>query len=153
MTVLILCGAIVIAVLVVTAIYYQVLLYKKTQTQKTKSKELEQLLQERHGRNKESIVILARAVLDDQVTLTEACIRINALSQALPLEEEVMQELRVFQKLAEATQHIPILEKWKALSRKEKQQFDKERESIEAKFKDFVHAASEKIAHHNLLRK
>lgn len=153
MTVFIILGAGIIAVLAAIAAYYQVLLYKKNKERQKQEEDLEQLLKERKDRNLDSIVILARAVLDDQVTMTEASIRINSLSQALPLEAEIKQELLVFQQLAEATQHIPILEKWRALSRKEKKQFDKERESIEEKFKDFIHAVSEKIVHHNLLGK
>ncbi|MFL0799694.1 MAG: DUF2489 domain-containing protein [Agarilytica sp.] len=145
-------GIVVIAILIAIAAYYHVKLYNKNVKHSENEAELRRTLAENRQKNINSVEIIARAVLDDQVTLTEASIRINALVQAIRLEEDKAKELSVFRQLAEATAHIPILEKWKALSRKEKRDFEKERESIEANFRDFVMAASEKIARNNLLR-
>ncbi len=145
-------GIAVIAILITIAAYYHVKLYNKNVKHSENEAELRKTLAENRQKNINSVEIIARAVLDDQVTLTEASIRINALVQAIRLEEDKAKELSVFRQLAEATAHIPILEKWKALSRKEKRDYEKERESIEANFRDFVKAASEKIARNNLLR-
>ncbi len=145
-------GIAVIAILIAIAAYYHVKLYNKNVKYSENEAELRKTLAENRQKNINSVEIIARAVLDDQVTLTEASIRINALVQAIRLEDDKAKELSVFRQLAEATAHIPILEKWKALSRKEKRDFEKERESIEANFRDFVMAASEKIARNNLLR-
>ncbi len=142
----------VIAILVAMAAYYHVRLYNKNVKLSENEAELRKTLADNRQKNINSVEIIARAVLDDQVTLTEASIRINALIQAIRLEEDKAKELSVFRQLAEATAHIPILEKWKALSRKEKRDYEKERESIEDNFRDFVVAASEKIARNNLLR-
>ncbi len=142
----------VIAILVAVAAYYHVRLYNKNVKLSENEAELRKTLADNRQKNINSVEIIARAVLDDQVTLTEASIRINALIQAIRLEEDKAKELSVFRQLAEATAHIPILEKWKALSRKEKRDYEKERESIEDNFRDFVVAASEKIARNNLLR-
>ncbi|MFL0802383.1 MAG: DUF2489 domain-containing protein [Agarilytica sp.] len=142
----------VIAILVAMAAYYHVRLYNKNVKLSENEAELRKTLADNRQKNINSVEIIARAVLDDQVTLTEASIRINALIQAIRLEEDKAKELSVFRQLAEATAHIPILEKWKALSRKEKRDYEKERESIEDNFRDFVVVASEKIARNNLLR-
>ena len=145
-------AATIIAVLSVIAAYYLLLLYKKHRSDKEKEVALRGALEERRGRNKDSIIILARAVIDDQISLTEASIRINALLPSLVLDEKRVEELRVFRQLAEATAHIPILERWKALSRKEKLAYDKERETIEANYQDFVLSAAKNIVDGDILR-
>ncbi len=144
-------AAAIIAVLTAVAAYYLVLLYKKKRSDQQKEEVVRGALAERRGRNRDSIVILARAVIDDQVSLTEASIRINALLPSLSLDEKRQEELRVFQQLAEATAHIPILERWKALPRKEKQAYDKEREAIEANYQDFVLSAAKHIVDSDIL--
>ncbi len=142
----------VIAILIAVAAYYHVKLYNKNVKHAENEAELSKTLAENRLKNINSVEIIARAVLDDQVTLTEASIRINALVQAIRLEDDKAKELSVFRQLAEATAHIPILEKWKALSKKEKRDYDKERESIETNFRDFVVAASKLIVDEQLLR-
>ena len=138
-------AALVLVVLSTVAIYYHVRLYQQLKKQALAEKDLENILNERKARNINSIVVIARAVLDDQVSLTEASIRINALAPTLGLNDSVLEELRVFRQLSEATAHIPILDKWKALSKKEKASFTQERESIESKFADFIKHAAKKI--------
>ncbi len=152
MTFWLIAGLVIIAVLSGVAAYYWVLVYRKQRSDQQKTEALQDALNERRGRNRESIVILARALLDDQVSLTEASIRINALLPSLSLNQASQEKLSVFQQLAEATAHIPILERWKALPRKDKQAFDKEREVIEAKYREFVYAAAKNIAATDILR-
>ena len=93
----------------------------------------------------QSIMFLSRGVLADQLTLTEASIRISGLLDTLDLAEETREQYSVFTQLSEACQHIPILDAWKALPKKEKQRFNKEREYIEENYRDFVLAAAEKM--------
>lgn len=144
-------GIVIIAALSILAVYYMVLLVRKQRSDKCKTEALNVALKERRDRNRESIVILARALIDDQVTLTEASIRINALLPSLSLNDASQEKLIVFRQLAEATAHIPILERWKALSRKDKQAFDKERVAIEATYYDFVHSAAKHIVASDVL--
>lgn len=145
-------GVTVVLVLSGVALYYQVLLQKKNRQTRRNEEGLKAELAERKAKNKKSIMILARAVLEEQVTLTEASIRINALLPTLGLDTERKDELSVFRQVAEATAHIPILDQWKALSRREKQSFEKEIEVIEANFRDFTVAAAEKIVRKDLLQ-
>ena len=93
----------------------------------------------------QSIMFLSRGVLAEQLTLTEASIRISGLLDTLDLAEETREQCSVFTQLSEACQHIPILDAWKALPKKEKQRFNKEREYIEENYRDFVLAAAEKM--------
>jgi hypothetical protein len=92
-----------------------------------------------------SIQILAQSVGTDQISKTEAAIRIGALLEFLGVEESVKEEYSAFFQLAEATAHIPILEKWKALSTKEKLKYDNERLALEDKYGDFVVDAAKRI--------
>lgn len=142
----------VILVLAIVAGYYHYLLHQKNKQLRANEKSLQESFAKKRIENLRSVHIIARAVIDDQVTLTEASIRINALMPVLGLDKHVEEEFSVFRQLAEATAHIPILDKWKALPKKQKRAYDAERENIESDFRDFVVAASEKIVHQNILK-
>ncbi len=145
-------AALIVLSLSSVAVYYHYLLHKKNQRIKANEKELQDTLAGKRQENRRSVHIIARAVIDDQVTLTEASIRINALMPVLGLEKDVEEHFSVFRQLAEATAHIPILDRWKALTKKQKKEYDSERENIESDFRDFVVAAAEKIVHQNMLK-
>ena len=81
--------------------------------------------------HRESIEVLARCVLQKQVSATEAAIRITALSRALPESETDDEFYAAFAQLASATAHIPILEAWQALDNAQRKAFEKERLDIE----------------------
>ena len=142
---------VVVAVLIVlvlsgVAAYYLLQVKKLNLRREEQAKALEQQRKEKSKDALRSIEILAQALLTDQVTLTEACIRINVLSNALTLNEPQNQIISIFTQLSEATAHIPILDAWKKLSTKEKMKFDDERLAIEANYKDFVLDAAKKIS-------
>ncbi|NNC54191.1 MAG: DUF2489 domain-containing protein [Pseudomonadales bacterium] len=81
--------------------------------------------------SRESIHVIARCLLQKQVSSTEAAIRITALAQGLPAPEQRASSYAAFAELAGATAHIPILDDWKALDKKQKHRFDAERAEIE----------------------
>ncbi|WP_185230746.1 DUF2489 domain-containing protein [Teredinibacter franksiae] len=89
-------------------------------------------------KNLNSIEVLLRATLEDQVTLTEACIRTCVLMESLQLPDDEKQRYASFYKLAQATSHIPILAEWKALPTKKKLNFDRERLEQERQYRDFI---------------
>ncbi|VUD48240.1 hypothetical protein TDB9533_01193 [Thalassocella blandensis] len=134
------------------AAYYHVLLYRHKKRQAASADEFKKEIEKRRERGVQSIVILSRAVLAEQVSLTEASIRINALSILL-MDKALIEELSVFRQLAEATAHIPILEEWKKLPTKDKLAYDREREKIEETFKDFVMVTADRIANQGMLSK
>lgn len=145
MTNLLYVGLALVLVLSVVAIYYLVLVHKKRKRDQHNEAELKTALDERRKRNETSIQVIARAVLDDQVSLTEASIRINTISQSMNLNPSTMDALMVFRQVAEATAHIPILDKWRELSKKEQTAFDIERAKIEDNFREFANDAAKKI--------
>ncbi|MBT8150105.1 MAG: DUF2489 domain-containing protein [Gammaproteobacteria bacterium] len=81
--------------------------------------------------SRESIQVIARCLLQKQVSSTEAAIRITALAQGLPEVEQRTSSYAAFADLANATAHIPMLDEWKALDKSKKNSFDLERADIE----------------------
>lgn len=94
---------------------------------------------------KRSLYLLADALLDDKLTHTEGCLRICAIAASLEDQEVIRREYGVLFRVAEATAHIPILDAWQALSKEDKQRFDRERKAIEAKYNDAVIEAAQRI--------
>ena len=136
----------VIVVLAGIACFLHIKLYRQAQAKRRQHDQHVQV----QNRAQKSIEILCRAVVADQVLLAEASIRIAVLLKALDLQENEMSRYSAFTNLANATAHIPILDDWRKLSRKQQQQFDSERENIEAKYHDFVmDAAQAYLARHH----
>lgn len=94
---------------------------------------------------RQSVQIIARALVQKDLSETEAAMRIAWLSQQIKLSEDEAQQVSVFQQLAVATSHIPILDDWKALSKTEKRRLDAERESIELNFREFIQASAKEL--------
>ena len=94
---------------------------------------------------KRSMYLLADALLDDKLTHTEGCLRICAIAASLEDQALIRREYGVLFRVAEATAHIPILDAWQALSKADKQRFDRERQAIEAKYNDAVIEAAQRI--------
>ncbi len=99
----------------------------------------------RSERAHRSIELLARATVADELTVTEACMRIDHLMQQLHEGHRFSQQRRVFTQVAEATAHIPILDRWQALSAADKKRYTLERLRIEGNYRDFVIAACHQL--------
>lgn len=144
----------VVLVLIAVAIVVGLSVVAYRLRQQVKDMEAEQAQQEkalaeqqqakRDSMNK-SIQILAQGLITDQVTKTEAAIRIGALMEFLGVDENTKEEFSALYQLAEASAHIPILEKWKALPTKEKMRYDNERMVLEEQYGDFVMDAAQRI--------
>ena len=93
----------------------------------------------------QSVQILARAMLNEDVTVTEASIRIAYLLHQIDENAPTDDDYKVFFQLREATAHIPILEDWRALSRKEKVAYTAERGKIETTFAEFLMPAARQL--------
>ncbi|TVZ38881.1 GRB2-binding adapter (GAPT) [Alteromonadaceae bacterium 2753L.S.0a.02] len=141
MMVLVIAAALVILILSGVAIYYHWKLHKQRRYQT----EQRQFLEKKQQQNRSSILIIARAMLSEQVTYTEASIRISVLLEASGIHEQEIIQYAVFNQLAQATAHIPILDAWKALSKMEKKKFEKERLRLEGKYRDFLIPAAEQL--------
>ena len=58
---------------------------------------------------RQAIQVIARALLQNDLSDTEAAMRISFLSQQVAATPEELESFSIFQQLAEATSHIPIL--------------------------------------------
>jgi type II secretory pathway pseudopilin PulG len=143
-------GLLVVALIIVAvlATIAGVLLYKvhqKNKAQQVLLEEKEAEIQAQRQRINRSIQILAQASQSDELTLTEASIRISFLLDSLGVGDEVREEFSAFYQLRRLTAHIPILEEWKKLSRQEQNDFDIQRSKHEASYRDFVLDAAVRI--------
>jgi len=137
--------AIFVAALAGYAVYLLVLLARKRANEQQQLKVADKALLEKRKDHQKSIDIIARCLLQDQVTLTEAAIRISTLARAIDSEIVEQQFYLPFDDLAKATAHIPILDNWRQLSKQQKKQFNIEREAIEQTHKLRVLAAAQQL--------
>lgn len=142
-------GVLVIVVLSVIAARLQYKVYRQKKDHEEKLKALEEANQQAQREQREwlnkSIQILAQALHNDELTLTEASIRISGLLDSLDVPVVVKEEFSAFYQLREKTAHIPYLEAWQRLSKAEQKQFDIERLRHEHTFSDFVRDAAKRI--------
>jgi len=139
-----------LAILIIVGLSgYAIYLYFKLRTQTIEKEKKEQELSEelagRREHYRDSVRVICSAIVEEQVSLTEGAIRISMLVSQLELTEQEKGDFQVFFQLTEATSHIPILEEWKNLSKKEKLSYDQEREKLEESFKAFVEDSARRI--------
>lgn len=136
----------VVVVLSVIAAYYLFKLKKHNTYVQGVIDEQERAMVAKQQENHKSIVFLANALLQEQLSSTEASMRISWLAKSIDLSATQQEMVMVFDTLAAATKHIPILEEWKKLTRKQQFQFDKQRLALEEEYKDFILASAQKIS-------
>lgn len=149
LSIVVILGVLIILVLAVVAgrLVYKVYLQKKDRAFKLQTLEAANQKAQTEQRlwvNK-SIQILAQAVHKDELTLTEASIRISGLLDSLDVPADIKTEFSAFYQLREKTSHIPYLEAWQNLSSAEQKKFDLERLRHETTFNDFVMDAAKRI--------
>lgn len=145
LTVLMFVATAIVLLLLSIAIYYHWRLYRQHRQAEERRLGTEKERAGQKQRVLKSIEIICRAMVSDQVTITEGCIRVSVLLRALDLSEQQLSVYSVFFDLESATAHIPILDDWRKLSRKQQNLFDSERESIEEKYRDFVVDAAQRF--------
>ncbi len=91
----------------------------------------------------QGIRVLAGAMVREELTLTEGCMRIAYLLAQVDESAQDKDQYSVFFQLASATSHIPVLDAWKALSPQQKNAYTRERIDIEAAFETFVVEATQ----------
>ncbi|MDG1307202.1 MAG: DUF2489 domain-containing protein [Porticoccaceae bacterium] len=139
---MLLLAAIVLLVVGGYAGYLAVQLYRRRQRLEQSKIALEDQLKTKETEARQSVQIIARALVQKDLSETEAAMRISWLSQQIVLSADEAQHFSVFQQLAVATAHIPILDDWAALKKSEKRRLNAEREGIELTFRDFIQASA-----------
>lgn len=115
---------------------------KLREEQAALARQHEQQAQEQRRYLIDSIRIIASAVLhDEKMTMTEGCIRVKVMLDNLAPHLHQHERFAVIERVYQATQHIPFLEDWKALSRSEKHEYQKEMEQLEKEHGEQVRAA------------
>ena len=123
-------ATVILLVLAAYSLYLAMQLRRQKQQQKAIADSLNEGRATRDEDARQSIQIIARALVQKDLTETEAAMRIGFLSQKVIASEEEATLFSVFQQLAEATSHIPILDDWVMLERSEKRRLTAQRESI-----------------------
>ena len=142
----ILSGAILVIPLAIYAAYLAYQLVKKKSKERELSEKVNSERLEGDKDARQSIQIISRALLQKDLSETEAAMRIAFLAQKLTPSADEATALLIFQQLAEATAHIPILEDWNALERTEKRRLTVEREGIESTYSEFVQDSAAKLS-------
>ncbi len=127
------------------AAYLHFLLRQKERQQRDAQLQLQEKAKEKRDQVNASIQILAQSCGVDQLSFTEASIRIRGLLNSLSVEEAIREEFSAFYQLADATAHIPVLAEWKKLSRSEQNNLQREREKLEQQHREFVQSAAKRI--------
>ena len=138
MTLALRAGALLLIALVIYAGYLSFQLRRQRLVTEGAEKQLAEELASKEAEARQSVQIIARALVQKDLSETEAAMRIAWLSQQIKLSEDEAQQVSVFHQLAVATSHIPILDDWAALSKSEKRRLDSERQTIESNFSEFI---------------
>jgi hypothetical protein len=123
---------------------------EKDAQQKKSANTLSRELAKRQVDAENSIRVIASALTQGQVGLTEGAIRISKLSLFLGERLQSSSQYQIFSKLAEDVAHIPILENWKKLSKLEKTNFEQEKKIIEENLRDSILSSAQKIVDFHL---
>lgn len=148
-TLLIILAVLVVLVLAVVAAVMQYKVHKQKQDHKVLAEQQQAKSDAQRVRVNKSIQIIAQTVGTDDISLTEASIRISVLLDSLSVDDSVREEFSAFYQLTEATSHIPILDAWKKLPTKHKLKYDRERNTQEQFFEKAVLDAAKRIRGRN----
>ena len=108
-----------------------------------RKQEIETLKNQREQSIKESIEILARAVVNNQCEVSEGVVRIKKLSEIIELNSH--ENFKVINDMYEKIKHFAILDERNELSKQEKYNQDKERFVIEDQYSTEIKKACEGI--------
>ncbi|MDO6745888.1 DUF2489 domain-containing protein [Gilvimarinus sp. 1_MG-2023] len=139
----------IILILTITAGIYLWKLKKLRLQQHNEIERQHEATQAQRGRVNTSIQVIAKAVGSEDITLTEASIRISMLLDSLDVDPAVNAEFSAFYQLREATSHIPFLEAWQKLDKQEKRRLTKERVAAESRHQEAVLKAAKEIIGRN----
>lgn len=95
---------------------------------------------------KQSVRVIAQALIQKDLSATEAAMRIAFLAQQFKANNSQIEALKTFDALALETSHIPILDIWKALPASEKKRFEAQRLSLEKKYAASINTAATELA-------
>ncbi|KZZ62139.1 hypothetical protein A3762_02010 [Oleiphilus sp. HI0125] len=89
----------------------------------------------------DSVYVLCKSVLDKQVEISEACMRVKLLIDHFDSTLHERHDFKVFNDVYDRLEHMPRFEARKRLSRREMNALDQERYEVEAEYEDEVKKA------------
>lgn len=104
-------------------------------------------LEERHQYLKDSIQLVAGAILhDEKMTLTEGCIRLKVLLENYRPQLLEQEAYAVISEVHDKTSHIPIKDEWQALPKKLKRSYEQEMRELEEIHQDAVNSIARELS-------
>ena len=107
---------------------------KQLQQEKQKAEKRDYLL--------ESIKVITTAMLEEQVELSEGCIRIKVLIDHLDASLHEQESFKIFEKMYRETEHMPTHEARKQTDKNFIHKLDQQRYALEKKYRDEIHQAA-----------
>jgi hypothetical protein len=101
-------GCLLVVVLAGYAVFLGVQLRRQNHRQRDLDRQTNEQRATSDSEARQSVQIIARALLQKDLSDTEAAMRIAFLSQKIIATQDELDAFKVFQQLAEATAHIPI---------------------------------------------
>jgi len=141
---------IVIGGFIITALaFYAGMLLKQVNQQK-KAQESAQKMQQQnlYAHDKkilDSVVIIVRAMKEEQCELSEGCWRLSVLLDSLKTSHELATEFPSIFELYNAIKHMPILEERKKLQKRERMKLDLDRMKAETQLQPSIHQDIERL--------
>lgn len=121
----------------------KLLIQLKRQTEQQKQAQLEQ--QQAHHQHDQkvlnSVIIIVRAMKEEQCDISEGCWRLSVLLDSLKTSRELDQQFPAIFELYNAIKHMPILEERKKLPKQQRMKLDLERTKIEAQLQPSVNSS------------
>lgn len=139
-------GVLILVVLFGVAIFLHWKLYKAKQRAQVLAVEHERVINKKREEAINSLRIIAKSYLSEQVELAEAGIRISRLMDFLALNEVERMPFRVFDEINKKLAHIPILKDWKDLDKNQRRQHQKTIADVEQEYEDFAKSAATQLA-------
>jgi hypothetical protein len=81
----------------------------------------------------DSVVIIVRAMKEEQCDVSEGCWRLSVLLDSLKTSSQLDQEFPAIFEMYNAIKHMPILEERKKLAKRDRMKLDLERAKVEAR--------------------
>ena len=131
-------GLVIISVLAVIA--SKLLRQLKQQTlEQEKQKAAQKIALEQHDQKIiASVIIIVRAMKEEQCDLAEGCWRLSVLLDSLKLSQDLNKQFPTVFKFYEAIKHMPILEARKKLDKQSRMKLDFERMKLEAELAEDI---------------
>ena len=95
-----------------------------------------------------SLKVLATSILDDQVELSEGCIRVKVLIDHLDAKLHAEERFKIFEEMYLATEHMPTHQARKDTDEHFIKKLDQQRFGLEQKNRDTIRTAAKALLEH-----